>query len=204
MTPFEHAMTGASLALALGTQRRHGWGIVLTAATAAALPDLDGLGILFSPSAYETAHRVWGHNLLVAGAGGAVVGAIGYVCQRSTRVRTWVQARWRLPSTAPPPSGFIPMLTWLAVGALAGLSHLATDLVFSGTTSSSWPIALFWPLASQRYAVPIVPWGDLGATLIFIATMFALYRWRGREQLIASAALVAVTAYVALRWLVAG
>jgi hypothetical protein len=68
-------MLGGSLALASGLQRRYGWGIVALAGAAAALPDLDGLSIAFGSQAYANAHRVWGHNLLVAGGMGAAAGA---------------------------------------------------------------------------------------------------------------------------------
>src|SRR5579871_981716 len=63
MTFYEHAMLGGTLTAACGAHRRHVWAIVLMAATAAALPDWDGLSLAFGPNAYSAIHRVWGHNL---------------------------------------------------------------------------------------------------------------------------------------------
>src|SRR5262245_36692727 len=100
MTVFEHPMFGASLALLAGVRRRHGWGLIATAAAAAALPDWDGLSILFGSNAYAAAHRVWGHNLLVAGLGGAVVGIVGLLAARSVRVRALLT---RPAAELPPP-----------------------------------------------------------------------------------------------------
>ena len=74
MTVYEHIMLGGSLGLAAGLQRYYGWGVIALAGVAAALPDLDGLSIAFGPQAYASAHRVWGHNLLVAGSMGALAG----------------------------------------------------------------------------------------------------------------------------------
>ena len=50
----------------------------------------------------------------------------------------------------------------------------------------------------------MVAWGDLGATLIFVVEMFALYRWPGRARPIAWLALIAVGAYVAVHALEVG
>lgn len=38
----------------------------LLAVFAASLPDLDGLGLLWSEDAYRGVHHIWGHNLLAA------------------------------------------------------------------------------------------------------------------------------------------
>ena len=108
MTTFEHAMCGATLTLALGCHRTQGWGIVAMAACAAALPDWDGASIAFGGFAYAKVHRVWGHNLLVAGGMGALVGGVGYLAHLSTRFRRKVAlatARlWRQsnPTTSAP------------------------------------------------------------------------------------------------------
>lgn len=38
----------------------------LMAVLAASLPDLDGLGLIWSEDAYHAVHHIWGHNLLAA------------------------------------------------------------------------------------------------------------------------------------------
>ncbi len=204
MTVFEHAMFGVNLALTAGVQRRHGWGLVGAAAVAAALPDWDGLSILLGGSAFAAAHRVWGHNLLAAGLSGAAVGVIALLVVRSDRVR----ARLVLPGAplpASPPRSLATPAMWAVVGALAGLSHLPADIVFNGGTDLPvWPVPLLWPFSREGWAVPVVPWGDLTVTLLFVAEMFALYRWRGRERAIAVLTLAVGSAYLLARALAEG
>jgi membrane-bound metal-dependent hydrolase YbcI (DUF457 family) len=204
MTIFEHPMLGASLAIVAGVQRRHGWGLVATAAAAAALPDWDGLSILFGSAAYARVHRVWGHNLLVAGLGGAIVGMVGLLAARSVRVRAFLT---RPPAALPPapPASTVTPLVWVAVGLLAGLSHLPADVVFNGGTAlPAWPVPLLWPFSSQGWAAPIVPWGDISVTVLFVGEMFALYRWPRRDRAIAALTLAAGSVYLLVRWLLIG
>jgi membrane-bound metal-dependent hydrolase YbcI (DUF457 family) len=204
MTTYEHAMFGASLALFAGMRRRHGWELVATAAVAAALPDWDSLSILFGATAYSNAHRLWGHNLLAAGLGGAVTGIVGFLAARSNRVRSFLI---RPPAVAspPPPRTAATLFLWIIVGTLAGLSHLLADIVFNGGTGlPAWPVKLLWPFSPEEWALPIVPWGDVTVTALFIGEMFALYRWRGYDQAIAALTLAAASAYLLIRWLLAG
>ena len=49
------------------------------------------------------------------------------------------------------------------------------------------------------YAYPLVRWGDVGATLIFAASMFAMLRWPSRAQWIAAGSLGLVVGYILLR-----
>jgi LexA-binding, inner membrane-associated putative hydrolase len=204
MTTYEHAMFGANLALVAGVRRRHGWGLVATAAVAAALPDWDGLSFVFGPGAFASVHRVWGHNLLAAGLGGALVGVVGLLAARSVRVRSpLTHPPAALP--APPPAGSGTPAIWAAVGMLAGLSHLPADIVFNGGAGlSAWPVPLLWPFSRQGWAVPIVPWGDIAVTVLFVGEMFALYRWPRHDRAIAALTLAAGSAYLLIRWLLAG
>lgn len=204
MTIFEHAMLGVTLALAGGFQRRERWPIVLMAGAAAAMPDWDGLTLLAGGEAYSAGHRVWGHNLLLAGGAGALCGILGYLCQRSGRVRPCLDSLAlqleASPVGEPAPLAWQALATWTLLGALAGLSHLPADLIYSGGSGmADWPLPLLWPFSQERWVWPIVPWGDLGATLIFIAEMFALYRWPTRAQAIAALTLLTLAAYIGLR-----
>jgi membrane-bound metal-dependent hydrolase YbcI (DUF457 family) len=206
MTVFEHAMLGASLGLAAGMQRRYGWRVIGMAAVAGALPDWDGLSILFGPEAYARAHRVWGHNLLVAGASSLLIAWLEYrFCVLTRAVQSIAR---RLPglvlpagvlSSRPGPGKSLTDLgAWLALGLTAGYSHLLADYFYSGHPGlHTWGLPLFWPFSIRVWARPTVAWGDLGATLIFVVEMFALYRWPGRARLIAWLALATVAVYVA-------
>jgi membrane-bound metal-dependent hydrolase YbcI (DUF457 family) len=204
VTIFEHAMCGATLALALGCQRRYGWALVAAAGAAAALPDWDGLSLAFGAAAYAQGHRVWGHNLLVAGTTGAIVGGLGYLCYLSTQVRR-AAVRLRSPPgmvNIPPPFSARHLAAWILICICASLSHLPADLVYSGhPRMMSWPLPLLWPFSERTWVLPLVAWGDLTTTLIFVAEMFALYRWPGRAQVIAVLTLLAVMIYVGICWL---
>jgi membrane-bound metal-dependent hydrolase YbcI (DUF457 family) len=201
-------MVGVNLALGAGLQRRYGWRVAAVAGLAAALPDWDGLSILFGPEAYAEAHRVWGHNLLVASLSAAFVGGVAYVMNRAGWL-TWIGNRL-LPGRAaraarvgipPPMPGTLAL--WIAMGVFAGLSHLLADFFYSGHgNAESWPLQLFWPFSTRGWCYPILPWGDLGATILFVGEMFLLYRWPSRAGIIARGSLAAVVGYVGVRWII--
>jgi membrane-bound metal-dependent hydrolase YbcI (DUF457 family) len=89
---------------------------------------------------------------------------------------------------------------WIAVGVIAAYSHLLMDIAFSaGRDLPIWGVPLFWPFSSTAYAYPLVRWGDIGATVIFAASMFAMLRWPARVRTIAAASLIAVAAYIVAR-----
>ena len=202
MTVYEHAMLGVNLSLFAGLRRRYGWWLIAVAGVAAALPDWDGLSIVFGPAAYTRAHRVWGHNLLAAGFGGLGVGIVGWLLARSSPVRT-LAGRHAIAAPAPgPPS---KLVLWACTGAIAGLSHLPADIVFNGGSNlPAWPVPLLWPFDRRGWALPIVPWGDIVVTLLFAAGMFALYRWPDRDRAVAALTLAATSAYLLARWIMIG
>ncbi len=211
MTFFEHPMLGATLALALGAHRKNGWGIVAMAGAAAASLDGDGLSILFGSSAYAEVHRWWLHNLLAATLLGLLIGGAGYLIHQSAKFKRRLvillsRLDPRVPSFIPPTSFSFPALAvWMVVGLIAALSHLPADLVYSGHPALRvWELRWFWPFSSRGWALPIVPWGDLGTTLIFIAEMFVLYFRPGRAQVIAWLTLIAVLVYIGGWWLAGG
>jgi hypothetical protein len=234
VTVFEHAMVGVTGTVAAGQHRRFGWPVVAAAALVAVLPDWDGVSILFGGAAFDKAHRVWGHNLLVAGISGAAVMAIARLYFPFEMLsRSLSKNRWRreapfaaeTPQNEPTPGGSrigskaedasdaftgrLPLSrptsaselwTWVTVGLLASLSHLAADLVYSGHHKlADWGIQLLWPFSDRPFAYPVVPWGDVGATLIFVVTMFAMVRWKSRAQIPAALGLASVVGYVTLR-----
>lgn len=207
MTIFDHAMLGVTLPLAAGLQRQFGWRIVAVSCIAAALPDWDGLSILFGPEAYATGHRLWGHNLLASVALGALFAGIEYRFHLLSRARRWAATVFReLREQEPERTPFLPtaggLVLWCMVGAVAGASHIPADLTYcSAPGIGVWPTKVFWPFSDQSWAWPIVPWGDVGATLVFVGEMFALYRWPSRATWIARGALAAVLVYVAGWWM---
>lgn len=159
MTTFEHAMLGTTVALAVGCQRRHGWGLVALAAVAGACPDWDGLSIALGGSIYGRVHRVWGHNLLTASLAGLLVGGVGYLCRLSTRVRRATVKLWQ-PAKSDVQAGgpdsdkvafsWAALVEWLIVGWLAGVVHLPADVIYSGRPDMmDWPLKLLWPFSPR-------------------------------------------------------
>jgi hypothetical protein len=206
-------MLGVNLALVTGLHRRYGWPIVAVAAASSALPDWDGFSLLLGGQAYARVHRVWGHNLLVAsatGVGASVAGfslqASGYFQRITALSRFPDSAAVQTPTTRTHPFTFHDVIICIAVGTISSLSHLAVDLVYSGHPQlTSWPLLLLWPFSNKPFVYPIVPYGDLGATLIFVVEMFCLYGWRARAQILAAVTLILVLIYIGVRWsLIAG
>jgi membrane-bound metal-dependent hydrolase YbcI (DUF457 family) len=206
VTLFEHALIGIDGALALGLQRQHGWQIVALAGVAALLPDIDGLTILFGPQCYAGGHRVWGHNLLVTGLLAAIVSAAVYYSDSLTRIQRrlgrHVQALSISNAEKAAERRRADLLLWLTVGVAAAYSHLLADVVFSaGKDLPVWGVPLLWPFSAKEWAFPLLPWGDIGATLILAAGMFAMLRWPKQARLIAAGSLLATAAYLAARGL---
>ena len=203
MTTYEHAMLGVTGVLTVGLDRRYGWPIVALGGFIAVLPDWDGLSILCGAAVFDRVHRTAGHNLLVCVLLGAAVAALDYRYNLALRVREYLGRHLRvLASEDPSPRGNVfgirELSIWVAVGVLASLSHLAADLVFSGhAVLSDWGLRLFWPFSDRFWAYPMVSWGDPGVTLVFVAGMFAMIRWRRHRQMIAGLTLTLVLAYSA-------
>jgi len=199
MTIYEHAMIGINGALALGLDRRHGWQIVALAGLAAVLPDLDGLTIVLGPSLYADGHRLWGHNLLVAGFIAAVFSAIAYQTDALTKSQNWLAKRWKgLPMTDKcQPYRLSELLLWIVVGVLAAYSHLLMDIFYSGGKNlRTWGVPLFWPFSRTEWAYPLVPWGNIGTTVILAISMFLMVRWPTRIRSIAISSLMVVAGYM--------
>jgi membrane-bound metal-dependent hydrolase YbcI (DUF457 family) len=204
MTTFEHAMVGALAVMATGLPRRVGWQIVAVAAVAAISPDWDGAPFLFNLEWFNQIHRVWGHNLWVSAAVGAMIAFADYFWDWSSHCGRGLQ--WlcdRKTESLLPLANSRPrwqLGVWLIVGILAAWSHLPADMAYSGhATLGEWPLKLLWPFSEQPFNYPLVPWGDIGASLLFAAGIFAMLRWRQSSQPIALATLACVGLYIASR-----
>jgi inner membrane protein len=205
VTTFEHALLGINGTIATGLHRRFGWQIAALAGVAAAAPDWDGLPILFSRSVFADAHRVWGHNLAACVLLGTAMGLVDYRYDLITRCarrmkrlfprevsEQAIELRSQFNSAA--------QWTWIVVAVLAALSHLLADAVVSGAEGlTDWSVRPFWPFARWGWVYPLVPWGDVGITVVFVAGMFAMLRWQSRSRIIAALTLCGVCAYIALR-----
>lgn len=198
MTTYEHGMLGTTLALALGCQRRQGWPIVAAAAVASALPDWDGLSLAMGGAAYARVHRVWGHNVLVATCSGLLVGVTGYLWSLSLRKPAPVIEAEPHGDVPPQRSFTIRSLNeWIVICVLASLIHLPADMIYSGHPEMrNWPLQLLWPFSERGWVWPLVAWGNVGTSLLFVGEMFALYRWPKRTRSIAWLTLLALHGYI--------
>lgn len=205
MTSYEHFMLGFNGTLAAGLQRRCGWSVAAMAGVAAVLPDWDGLSLVFGAAAFDRVHRTWGHNVFAAVLLATAVAVAEYRYGGLAKVGGWFSTKVRLSQQDDAAgdravNGRCGWLLWIAVAVAASLSHIGTDMLFSGhATLSDWGIRLFWPFSSQEWVYPMVPWGDPAVSILFAAGMFAMFRWSGRLQGVATVTLAAVAAYVLLR-----
>ena len=208
MTTFEHVLLGINGATASGLTKRHGWKIAALAGVAATVPDWDGLTIVVSQSAFATGHRLWGHNLLTCVLAGLFLGGLDYrfdlMARCGRRLTRW--ARWlHLDISAQSlvvrrsfRSG--EAAAWIVVATAAVLSHLPADAVVSGTaTLPDWELHVLWPFSDCGWVYPLIPWGDAGVTIIFVAGLFAMVRWKQQTQPICAATLAAMAIYLAVR-----
>jgi hypothetical protein len=205
MSPFEHAMLAVNGCLATRLQEKWGWSIAAVAGVSALTPDWDGLTLLGSGALFAQAHRVWGHNLMAAASIGVLLGLIDYRfdvlghCGR--RLRRWLPdpprpVQWRVEQHR----SVRGYLLWSIVAAAAALSHLAGDLLFSGGMGlADWELQLAWPFSPRGWVYPMVPWGDVGVTLVFSAGMFAMLRRPAGVTQVARVTLIAVALYVLVR-----
>ena len=210
MTTFEHFMVGVSIPLAMGLQKRYGWRIATLGGVSAAMPDWDALPYLFSNEIYAAAHRVWGHNLIIAALLGAAIAGIELKCDLAGRMRRFIGKQY--PNFLPP--NILPFeagtsltpkdcMIWTGIAILCQWSHLPIDMAYSGGNGlAPWPLQLLWPFSNREFSFPMVPWGDVGATMIFVLEMFALLK---RPQQATSAAILglfAVSLYSCISWYV--
>jgi hypothetical protein len=203
MTTFEHAMLGINGVIAAGLHRRYAWRVAALAGVAAISPDWDGLTILGGMELFDHAHRAWGHSIFTCVLLGCVLAGLDFrydLVGQGERLLCWTL---RLPSKAiatRPERNGRRLAIWLTVAIAATMSHLAADLVYSGTAElSDWHLQLLWPFSSQKYVFPMVHWGDVGVTVIFVVSMFAMVRRRDQIQPIALITLIAVVVYIVVR-----
>jgi hypothetical protein len=198
-------MLGFNGAVAAGLHRQHGWKITAMAGVAAVSPDWDGLMIVVSRSAFAEGHRLWGHNVLACIVVGLIIGVLDYRLDLVTRCAGVLRKVIRFRDEdvhLSLRSDFTShgLWTWMLVAMVAALSQLPVDMVISGTaTLPAWELQPFWPFSDKTWIFPLVPWGDVGITVIFIAGMFAMARWRRRLQWISCVTLAAVFCYIAVR-----
>jgi membrane-bound metal-dependent hydrolase YbcI (DUF457 family) len=200
MTTFEHAMLGVNGALACGLQHRFGWRVAAFAGLAAITPDWDGLTIVGGMRLFDQAHRAWGHSfaacLLMAALLVAVDIRLDLMGWGRRTLERLMGSKDKVIDPRPEASP-LRCTVWFTVAVLAMLSHFAADLVYSGAEGlSDWELKLLWPFSQAGFVYPLVRWGDVGVTLIFVAGMFAMLRWRPQVQPIAGVTIACTILYI--------
>ena len=210
MTTPEHTLVGIHLALALGFQCRLGWRGVALAGVAANVPDWDGVPMLLDMPRFESGHRVWGHNVLAIVATSWLLGVSQTRWDWLGRFAAWIVPKLKMLPQAPDDlgkvatlrgrSGWAKLLAFTFVATLSQLVHLPCDMVVSGGAGlSDWPIRPWWPIANVPYVYPLIPWGDVGPTLILMTGMIVIAK-RGRGVRSSSCCTLAVlVAYLVAR-----
>ena len=95
---------------------------------------------------------------------------------------------------------FRDSLGWVGAALIVQLVHLPCDMVVSGGRGlTDWPVAPLWPLSRTGYVLPLVPWGDVGPTVILMAGVIQMARVRGRYRSIALVTLAVLVLYLAGR-----
>lgn len=203
MTSFEHAMLGINGALAAGLHRRYEWRVAALAGLAAIAPDWDGLTILGGVELFDHAHRAWGHSFFTSVFLACVLGCLDFrfdLVGYGERLLCWILRTPSKATSARPDCNRTRLIVWMLVAIIATMSHLAADLVYSGTAElPDWHLQLFWPFSSQGFVFPMVHWGDAGVTIIFVVSMFVMVRQREAIQTIALATLTLVLIYIVVR-----
>ncbi|MDR0871658.1 MAG: metal-dependent hydrolase [Planctomycetaceae bacterium] len=205
MTTIEHALLGADLVLATGLNRQFGWQLAALAGACAVLPDWDGLTILWSVPLFDTAHRAWGHGLLSSAVVAVFFALLDYRFDLMQRFAGFFVRLLRVQVSDAllqrrQPLSFSGTCVWVGAAISASYSHLLADIVVSGTaTLADWDVKIFFPFSDKGIVYPLVPWGDVGNTIILLSGMFAMLRWNNRVQTIAIIILSLVIAYSIMR-----
>ena len=215
MTSPEHTLVGIHLAIALRLHRYFGWQAVAMAGIASNLPDWDGLPMLIDMRRFEWGHRVWGHNLFAIILSSLALAwtqqHFHWIDRLSQRLRRF------LPTTSPavsttfpsapmsPPlgqglAGRYPLMAAWLIAMLVQAIHLPCDMVVSGGNGlTDWPIQILWPLSQREFVFPLIPWGDIGPTVILMTGVILLAKKIAKESYVSIGTLALLCLYLFAR-----
>ena len=207
MTTPEHTLVGIHLAIAAGSHRWSGWPLVGLAALASNVPDLDGLPMLIDMQRFEQLHRVLFHNFLAIVLTSAMLACSeaywGWI-NRLTRLLILKFATPESANGAPATvvGGQSPWILTLffSTAFVAQTAHLPCDMVVSGGSGlSDWHVLPFWPFSDRGFVFALVPWGDIGPTLILMAGTIWMAKRRSGLSRIALITLSTLIVYLLVR-----
>lgn len=202
MTTPEHTLVGIHLAMAVGVHSKLGWSTVVFAAIASNIPDVDGLPMLVDMERFESVHRVWGHNFLAIAITSILI--------------AWTQSRFhwievitkRLARFLPAESQSAiaeeprktPFISLFFLSIFVQAAHLPCDMVVSGGEGlSDWLVFPFWPFLDWGFVYPLIPWGDIGPTVILMLGAIAIVKVPKRIKMVSLVSLLLLCFYLISR-----
>ena len=205
MTTPEHTLVGIHFAFAVGLHRYFGWRSVAMAGVASNIPDWDGLPMLFDMQRFESGHRVWGHSVISLITSSFLLGWTQVLWDWIGTVANWSRAKL---STTPPQVviqrsrllGGTGVLAFTSIALIAQALHLPCDMVVSGGNGlTDWAIQPWWPFSNASYVFPLIPWGDVGPTVILMVGIIVIAKRQVLISRTSSLTLITLCAYLIIR-----
>jgi len=203
MTTPEHTLVGIHVAFVFGVHRFLGWTAVAMAGLASNVPDWDGLPMLFDMQRFEAGHRVWGHNVLAIILSSLILGWTQIRYSWIEKIGVLLAKRVSVLENDAPTSEtrqYRSILTFTAIAMLAQALHLPCDMVVSGGKGlSDWPVQPFWPFSHAGFVYPMIPWGDVGPTVILMTGIIITAKRPAYISIVSFVTLIAICAYLVTR-----
>jgi hypothetical protein len=113
----------------------------------------------------------------------------------------------RFPKTIPAPAeaasagrAGVVALAFASVAMIAQILHLPCDMFVSGGNGlTDWAIQPWWPFSSAAYVYPLIPWGDVGPTVVLMTGIIVIAKRRTDIVTISTLTLIALCAYLFAR-----
>ncbi|MCC7336401.1 MAG: metal-dependent hydrolase [Pirellulaceae bacterium] len=200
MTTPEHSLVGIHAAIAVGAHQRFGWAFVALAGIASNLPDWDGLPMLFDMARFEHGHRVWGHNVTSIALSSLIVATLQYRFHLIETVATRLKNYLPKEVTIERARIGVPFIMLFLICAVVQTIHLPCDMVVSGGNGlSDWHIKPFWPISDVGYVFPLIPWGDIGPTIIMMCGVLLMVKYPKKLPLQSIVTLTILCCYLLIR-----
>ncbi len=158
--------------------------------------------MLINMQRFEAGHRVWGHNFLVISLTALLLGwtqaRFGWIECMGRRFYRGSFSAEQVPTIAK--SGVSKIATFSLIAFLAQAVHLPCDMVVSGGTGlSDWLVRPLWPFSDLGFVWALIPWGDVGPTVILMAGAIGIAKRPDRSASLASITLLVLCAYLGVR-----
>ncbi|MEY4567149.1 MAG: hypothetical protein RLY14_2119 [Planctomycetota bacterium] len=181
------------------------------AGVASNIPDLDGIPMLFDMQRFESGHRVWGHAVLSMVLTSLLLGFMQDRWDWLGCIVKWLRSKLPESAIASVPKnpewliGGIGVVVFALIGMSAQLLHLPCDMVVSGGNGlSDWAIQPWWPFSNAAYVYPLIPWGDIGPTVILMAGIILIAKRKCQIPQTSAMTIATLCGYLLVRGLLRG